>query len=238
MIMRLTQKHSDRKSATEPIPAGIRHRKVFVFVVVGLITALSIVASLNALHATFNVDPIQSTGSVVIDAQDTPEQALRGSTAPAQIRDRQRLLEVHYHGMDGKRHRGQIVADCTLVDELRAIFHEIDSAAFPLQSVIPIVHFNWDDDASIAKNNTSAFNYRCVSGTKRLSKHASGMAIDVNPYLNPWVGHGGSSQRPYDPAVAGTITENCIVVRAFRKRGWTWGGHWKGAKDYQHFDKR
>ena len=25
------------------------------------------------------------------------------------------------------------------------------------------------------------------------------------------------------------------VVRAFAAAGWGWGGHWAGAKDYQHF---
>ena len=177
----------------------------------------------------------------VIDAHYTLEEALRGTTAPKDVVEKLTLIELKYWGMDHREHVGQLVAHRDVAEDLRAIFHELDSARFPIQSIIPIVRYNWDDDASIAVNNTSAFNYRRVDGTTHLSKHAYGIAVDLNPYLNPYLRSSAkksSAQRPYNPKVAGTIVANSVVTKAFARRGWTWGGNWKGAKDYQHFDKR
>lgn len=37
-----------------------------------------------------------------------------------------------------------------------------------------------NDNKSMSANNTSAFNYRVISGTKKLSNHSYGLAIDIN----------------------------------------------------------
>ncbi len=176
--------------------------------------------------------------SVIVDAYYTREQALAGSHAPQEILNRQVLVVVHYSGMDGKEHEGQIVCDSSVRNDVRSIFHTIDSLRFPLQSVIPIVHFGWDDDSSVKANNTSAFNYRMVEGSRHLSKHSYGIAIDINPWLNPWQRASGKRKRAYDLKTPGTLQAGGAIVRAFRAKGWTWGGNWKGSKDYQHFDKR
>jgi hypothetical protein len=31
------------------------------------------------------------------------------------------------------------------------------------------------------------------------------------------------------------VVRHDVVVRAFRRIGWGWGGRWTSAKDYQHF---
>ncbi len=181
---------------------------------------------------------INRDSGLIIDAHYTREQALSGSSAPESLLAQQELVELRYWGMDGRRHQGQIVVHRRVVQDVREIFQAIDSARFPLKSVIPIVRYRWDDDASIAANNTSGFNYRTISGTNRLSKHAEGIAIDLNPYLNPWRGGHGRTTRPYDISIPGTLQAGDVVVRAFENHGWTWGGKWSGSKDYQHFDKR
>ena len=88
-------------------------------------------------------------------------------------------------------------------------------------------------------NNTSAFNYRFISGTRVISKHASGLAIDINPLLNPYVKNGINTPEgsTYDTTKAGTLTVNSPLVKEFKKKGWKWGGDWKNLKDYQHFEK-
>jgi hypothetical protein len=138
---------------------------------------------------------------------------------------------------------GQIVVAEALAEDVQEIFDELCNEEFPIQSIVPIVHYGHDDFASIGENNTSAFNYRKVAGTSRLSKHALGRAIDLNPLLNPYVNMDGSpkegsfSYPGYDPTVPGTIVEDDAVVQAFLRRGWTWGGHWTDALDLQHFNK-
>lgn len=174
----------------------------------------------------------------IVDSEMRREQALECKSFPAGVCDSQSVLDVRYMGMDGRHHRGQIVVHAVLADDVRGIFHDLDSARFPIHSVIPIVRFGWSDDASIARNNTSGFNYRTVAGTNRLSLHARGRAIDLNPYLNPYITPGRRPLRPYDPRTPGTIVKGDAAYTAFVKRGWTWGGDWKNEKDYQHFEKR
>ena len=106
--------------------------------------------------------------------------------------------------------------------------------------MIPISEYNWSDEMSMRDNNTSAFNYRYVSGTKILSMHAQGLAIDINPLQNPYVKNGNCSPdgSSYDTSKRGTFRPNSEIVEAFKDKGWEWGGDWKDRKDYQHFEKR
>ncbi len=110
---------------------------------------------------------------------------------------------------------------------------------FPIEKVVPIVAYGWDDETSMRDNNTSAFNYRFVQGTEILSNHSYGRAIDINPLFNPYVK--GSVVQPhgatYSPARSGTIVDKDSVVLLFEGVGWTWGGHWQNLKDYQHFER-
>jgi hypothetical protein len=170
--------------------------------------------------------------------------AIEGTQAPADVIARLALVEVDYLAMDTSRHAtGQLVVAAALAEDVQEIFGKLRDEKFPIQSIVPIVYFGHDDFTSIGKNNTSAFNYREVAGTSRLSKHALGRAIDLNPLLNPYVNMDGSpkegsfSYPGYDPSIPGTIAEDDVVVRAFLGRGWTWGGHWTDAHDIQHFNK-
>jgi hypothetical protein len=107
--------------------------------------------------------------------------------------------------------------------------------------VNPVAHekFAWNDDRSMEANNTSGFNYRAITDGKKISNHALGRAIDINPLLNPYIR--GEEVRPagaiYDPTQAGTLVESSTIVRFMKERGWTWGGDWTSLKDYQHFEK-
>jgi hypothetical protein len=91
-------------------------------------------------------------------------------------------------------------------------------------------------------NNTSSFNFRFTPNTTVLSKHSTGMAIDINPFQNPYIKGAvilppaGVTQR--DKVVKGMITKGDACYQAFISRGWEWGGEWKSLKDYQHFEKR
>jgi hypothetical protein len=125
------------------------------------------------------------------------------------------------------------------VNDIIEIFEIIKVQKFPIGKVIPINHYNWSDDLSTADNNSSAFNYRYVKGTKKLSAHSYGRAIDINPVQNPHIINRelSSSKKNYNPNTLGTIISNSFIVQEFMKRGWKWGGHWRNSKDYQHFEK-
>ena len=89
-------------------------------------------------------------------------------------------------------------------------------------------------------NNTSMFNYRFIAGTKRLSNHSTGVAIDINPVQNPAVYSSGNVSPPgavYDESAKGTLTANSSIIKFFIDHGWRWGGNWNKFKDWQHLDK-
>ena len=183
----------------------------------------------------------------IIDSRMTEREAFDGldPKCPDEIRARQRLVAVKYYSTDGQVHQGQLVVDRELVKDVRRVFALALKEKFPVYSVIPISDKRfrkdgrWDDELSMEANNTSAFNYREVTGGGRLSNHAYGRAVDINTFFNPYVKgdlvlpHGAT----YDPKVAGTFTADSPVVREFQRLGWTWGGTWASPRDFQHFEK-
>jgi peptidoglycan LD-endopeptidase CwlK len=174
-----------------------------------------------------------------VDSALSFEDAFAGKRVPQFIRRHLSLLNIDYFSFDGQLHRGQIIVNAALADEVQEIFAEILSARFPIETVIPVCAFAWNDDLSMAANNSSGFNPRRVAGTRRKSLHAAGRAIDINPVQNPWE-HDGLIEPPgavYNPAAPGTLTEDSAPVVAFLSRGWEWGGHWATMKDWHHFQK-
>ncbi|MEJ0053471.1 MAG: M15 family metallopeptidase [bacterium] len=168
----------------------------------------------------------------------TLEEALRGKEIPDEIKEELSIISVPHISFDGNKHEGQLIVHKDVAREMREIFEELFKRRFPIHQIIPITHYNWDDDASMAANNTSAFSYRVIYGeTKRLSNHSYGRAIDLNPLLNPYIGIDGAvapSGAVYDISVPGTITEDIAAI--FKSCGWKWGGDWN-PKDWQHFEK-
>ena len=178
---------------------------------------------------------------IVTDSRMSRAEALGRNHFPSRILREMEVVEVSYNGFDHKRHRGQIVVNRAVSADVKAIFAEIERTGYPITKVVPIVDYGWDDDASIADNNTSGFNYRHVMGpgqdTSALSHHAYGRAIDLNPKINPFVSRSGESPRPYRPGQPGVLTLKSPVTQIFLRHGWKWGGSWVSGKDYQHFEK-
>jgi hypothetical protein len=175
----------------------------------------------------------------VVDSDLTFDQAMAGRKVPQDVRRSLRLVSVVYLGFDGRRHRGQLVVSASVSSEVQEIFAELERVRFPIEAVVPVAVYGWDDESSMTANNTSAFNYRTVAGSTRLSNHAYGLAIDINPFLNPAVQNGRADPpgARYSPSTRGTIVAGGPVVRSFTARGWEWGGDWRSLKDYQHFEK-
>lgn len=176
----------------------------------------------------------------IIDSDLTFEESIKGTKAPKEVIDSIVLLDIDYYSFDGKIHRGQILVNKALAEDTKYIFGLMLKNKMPINKMIPIVKYNWDDDKSMEDNNTSAFNYRFVAGTKRLSNHALGRALDINPQLNPVYYKDGKMSPPNgkrDTSKNYTFTEDHFVVKELKKRGWRWGGDWTSLKDYHHFDK-
>ena len=160
-----------------------------------------------------------------------------------------RYLSVLHHDGHGAVRRGELICHHSVAAELLSIFRELYAAGYPIEHMVLIDEYGADDEASMRANNTSCFNYRQVAGSSTLSRHAYGMAVDINPLYNPYVRMRGrrlivrpAEGRSYvernlqadNPYI---IRADDAVVRAFGSRGWRWGGAWRRYKDYQHFDK-
>lgn len=170
----------------------------------------------------------------------TLEEALRGIEIPEEVRRDLVLADLPYYSFRGTSETGQLVAHRDLVADLEEIFQELCALRFPIEKMVPIVAYDWDDERSMQDNNTSAFNYRLVIGTGLVSNHSWGRAIDINPRLNPYHARDGNvypKGAVLDPSVPGTIAAGSPVIPLFTSRGWVWGGEWKGREDFQHFQK-
>ena len=168
--------------------------------------------------------------------------------APSQLR----RLTITYWDWHGRPRTGQVIARARAVRDLRAVFRVAFRTRFPLRSVTPVDEYYADgrrtsarsDIATMAADNTSAFNCRRVTGNRhRISPHAYGTAIDLNPFENPYVTHrryyphGAKKYLNRSKARKGMLLRSSPVVKAFQRRGWRWGVRY-ARPDYQHFDMR
>lgn len=163
-------------------------------------------------------------------------------------REELRYLRVLHYNKVGEELQGELVCRKDIADDLLAIFWELYQAKYPIERMVLIDEYDADDEASMRANNTSAFNFRKASGMRTLSKHSTGMAIDINPLYNPLVKHREGRTRVYPsnatPYIDRSqdfpykIVKGDLCYRLFKKYGFSWGGDWKSSKDYQHFEKR
>jgi hypothetical protein len=158
-----------------------------------------------------------------------------------------RLLTVSHWGFDGQIYDGQLVVNRKAAQPLAKVFRRLYALRFRIH------HMQLDDSYGgpsawpADRDSTDAFECRKAvpspcggSGTGNWSNHAYGLAVDINPIENPYVGCGATRERGSIPYLnrkrirRGMVTP--AVVRAFASVGWGWGGAWSGStKDYMHF---
>ena len=187
-------------------------------------------------EAVFTAEPIPA----VIEAR------MRGVSYPdnAEVKlSDLRYLRLSYVDFDGKEQVGEMVCNKSIADDLVSIFRELYEARYPIRSIRLIDDFNGDDEASMAADNTSCFNYRKKTGMRELSKHARGLAVDINPFENPYVRPsrvrpaGASAYADRTKDFPHKIDKTDLCYRLFRAHGFSWGGSWRSVQDYQHFEK-
>lgn len=162
--------------------------------------------------------------------------------------DELRYVHILHYDFDGNPAEGELICNEAIARDLVEIFYELYRSEYQLERVLLIDEYDGDDTASMEANNTSCFNYRTVEGKTNLSKHALGLAIDVNPLYNPYITYNGDGSENVSPAAAVgyadrsvsfpyKIDENDLCYKLFIKHGFIWGGNWNSSKDYQHFQK-
>ena len=167
---------------------------------------------------------------------------------PVAREDLRYLIVLHKDSL-GRSLIGEMVVNKDIADDVEAILKALYDASYPIEKMRLIDHYDADDQASMLDNNSSAFNYRPRAHQSTISKHALGLAIDINPLYNPYCLTTESGALIVEPKEARQyvnrdfespykIEKGDLCWTLFRERGFWWGGGWANrTKDYQHFEK-
>jgi len=160
-----------------------------------------------------------------------------------------RYLKLTYINFDGEDSIGELIVHRDISDDVVRVMRELYAIGYPINQMKLVSDFKGDDWQSIEAGNTSAFNCRRATGSKKWSKHSYGRAIDINPIENPYISRKGhishkaslkyKKRRHIEntPADRAVLLKNDEATLIFKKYGFRWGGDWKTIKDYQHFVK-
>ena len=206
---------------------------------------LTITFLLTSLFADYKADILPVT-------VELKERMIKGKSwrkgCPVPLEDL-RYLRMSYKDFRGIDMRGELIVHKDVSTEVTQIFEALYQAEYPIHKMRLVSDYKGNDWQSIEADNTSAFNCRKATGSKKWSKHSYGKAIDINPIENPYISRKGyishKESLVYKKRVHknDTYADKAVLlkhddaVKIFKKYGWKWGGDWSGVKDYQHFSK-
>ncbi|THV10825.1 M15 family metallopeptidase [Nocardioides caeni] len=150
-------------------------------------------------------------------------------------------VTVSFRGFDGEAHTGELVVAATEAEGVVSVFRALFAADYPIEEMRLPTTADLEAPPTGDGNNTAALVCRAARGQTTWSAHAYGLAIDVNPFLNPYVKgdlvlpERASAYVDRTRTQPGIIHADDLVVREFARIGWSWGGAWSSLKDYQHF---
>lgn len=197
------------------------------------------------------LDPLPGDG-FASRVEPVPEDVLARSSWSDEcpvVADDLRWVQLAFWGFDGRRHTGELLVHADAANEMVQVFGQLYAARFPIEEMRITRAEEIDAEPTGDGNNTGAFTCRPVHGTTYWAQHAYGLAVDVNPFQNPYIKPPDAKGVPGDmliPELAaayldrsrqvpGMIRPGDTVVRAFAAVGWQWGGDWRKAKDFMHF---
>ena len=162
-------------------------------------------------------------------------------------RDDLRHVRALHWDYDGKIHLGEMVCNKLIADRLVKILRALYEARYPIQRMVLTDVYDADDEKQMRANNSSCFCYRSIAGSAHLSKHARGLAVDINTLYNPYCKKRKDGTLFVQPSNAlrycnrsetfrYKIDPHDLCVRLFKENGFEWGGDWRSCKDYQHFE--
>ncbi len=211
-------------------------------ILTAFLVAIALIAPLPASASTSNVDQAACARMKT--------RGVLGNDAPVGC-SKLAIIRFSYVDFDGQRHTdGEVMVMAAAAAQVQAILDALYSRGFPIARAKLMDHYSGDDVAAMRDNNTSAFNHRSVTGGKRPSLHAYGLAIDINPVQNPYIELHSDGRAMFSPpsgtkyanrsnlrpakAVRSGMAEE--VIEIFAQNGFlVWGGDWDAPIDYQHF---
>ncbi|MGH3772485.1 MAG: M15 family metallopeptidase [Pseudonocardiaceae bacterium] len=195
------------------------------------------------LTAIDQLPPPTSTSFVSTISPVPPRVLARSSwkpTCPVQP-NQLRYLTMSFRGFDARAHTGEMLVNADVAQAVVGVFTRLFAAGFPIEEmrITPEAALNLTPTGD--GNNTEAFVCHQAPGQTHWSAHAYGLAIDLNPFDNPYVKGDlvvpelASSYLNRSWVRSGMALDGGPVVTAFESVGWTWGGRWPGPVDFMHF---
>ena len=158
-------------------------------------------------------------------------------------RDELAYINIAHYGFDGEFHTGETIVNAAVAEDLVGVFEKLHAARFPIEQMKVTTQEELDAPPTGDGNNSGAFGCRPAVGSSGWSQHAYGLAIDINPFHNPYISGElvipelAMSYLDRDRVLPGMVSDGDVVVAAFADIGWTWGGDWNSLKDWMHFSR-
>ncbi len=152
-------------------------------------------------------------------------------------------ITVSFWGFDGDNHTGDLIVNAAVAEDLIGVFKKLHEARFPIEEIRIIRMDEIDAPPTGDSNVTSVFECRQATGGTSWSQHSYGLAIDINPFHNPYLRGEvvlpelASAYVDRENRRPGMIVAGDLVVEAFAEIGWPWGGDWRSLKDWMHFSR-
>ena len=162
-------------------------------------------------------------------------------------RDDLRHVRALHWDYDNQMHVGEMIVNKQIAECVARILRQLFDAKYPIQRMLLPDVYDADDETQMRDNNSSCFCYRTIAGSANLSKHARGLAVDINTLYNPYYKDRADGTRYIQPATAEAycdrtwdfpykIDHDDLCFRLFTEAGFEWGGDWTSCKDFQHFE--
>jgi hypothetical protein len=193
---------------------------------------------------TVDVLPPPADGRYASTVRPVPADVLARSTwqpACPVTANALRYLTMSFRGFDGRAHTGEMLVNASVADKVTKVFATLYARKFPLEEMRVTRPDELSAQPTGDGNNTSAFVCRPARGLTTWSAHAYGLAIDVNPFCNPYTKGDlvlpelASAYVDRSRLRPGMVLAGDPTVQAFTSIGWTWGGAWTTPKDRMHF---
>ena len=227
----------------------MKKKMTVLLAVVLLCTACGSIAEEKAQPESLAVYPKEDPSFRISEITDEIFERIRGKSFKEDCtlpREDLRYLHVLHVDLNGETQEGEMIVNYHIAEDVLDILRQLYEAGYPIEKIRLVDEYDADDELSMEDNNSSAFNFRFISHTTRVSKHGLGLAVDINTLYNPYtkIVDGVRIVEPItgEPYLDREADFPCKIVhddlcyRLFTEHGFEWGGDWEDRKDYQHFE--
>lgn len=203
----------------------------------------------NRRLATVDILPPPKSDRFSASIRPVPREVVKRSSwrpiCPVTL-DELRYLEMSFVGFDRRPHTGEMIVNAAVAEQIVEVFRRMFRARFPIEEMRVVTlreQRRWHTAPTGDTNVTSSFECRKATLGSSWSEHSYGLAIDINPFHNPYAR--GDLVAPElatayvdrDWRRPGMVLEGDAVTEAFDDIGWGWGGRWSSLKDWMHFSQ-